>query len=58
MDKQNRVRLLLGCVLLGEAPCMATVWVTQFWQLLITRMLTGVAVGGTSLHGLRVRSDA
>jgi predicted MFS family arabinose efflux permease len=50
MDKQNRVTLLLICVLVGEGPCMATYMVTQFWQLLVTRMLTGIAVGGVALE--------
>ena len=46
MDRHDRVRLLVACVLLGEAPCLATVFVTRFWQLLLTRLLTGIAVGG------------
>lgn len=39
-------RLLWFCVVLGEAPCIATVFVTTFPQLLLTRAVTGVAVGG------------
>ena len=33
-------------VILGEAPCMATTWVTEYWQLLLLRTLTGVSIGG------------
>lgn len=40
-------RLLWFCVVLGEAPCIATVFVTTLPQLLLTRAVTGVAVGGT-----------
>lgn len=50
MDRRNRVHLLLLCVLLGEGPCLATYLVTHYWQLFLTRMLTGVAVGGAQLR--------
>ena len=30
----------------SEAPCLATIFVTQYWQLWVTRAFTGVAVGG------------
>eukprot|EP00200_Dunaliella_tertiolecta_P009723 CAMPEP_0202386432 /NCGR_PEP_ID=MMETSP1127-20130417/66398_1 /ASSEMBLY_ACC=CAM_ASM_000462 /TAXON_ID=3047 /ORGANISM="Dunaliella tertiolecta, Strain CCMP1320" /LENGTH=241 /DNA_ID=CAMNT_0048986981 /DNA_START=220 /DNA_END=942 /DNA_ORIENTATION=+ len=45
-DRFNRVYLLFGVVVFGEAPCMATAWVTQYWQLLVLRTLTGVSIGG------------
>jgi MFS family permease len=48
MDKHGRVKLLMACVILGEAPCLATYLVTKYWQLLATRALTGIAVGGAS----------
>jgi MFS family permease len=53
MDRHNRVHLLIGCVVLGEAPCLATLFVTRFWQLLLTRLLTGIAVGGVHFCNLR-----
>ena len=46
MDRHDRVKLLMACVVLGECPCLATFMVTKYWQLFLTRMLTGVAVGG------------
>lgn len=45
-DKYNRVRLLVTVVIVGEAPCLATYWVSQLWQFFLLRMLTGIAVGG------------
>ncbi len=33
-------------VLIAAVPCLATYWVTQYWQLFILRTLTGVSVGG------------
>ena len=30
----------------GEAPCIATYWVTRYWQLLLLRLMTGLSLGG------------
>lgn len=43
-------------VVLGEAPCLATAWVTQYWQLLVLRTLTGGAFclgGGAGGGGVK-----
>ncbi|KAF6255108.1 major facilitator superfamily domain-containing protein [Scenedesmus sp. NREL 46B-D3] len=45
-DKHNRVLLLAAIIIIGEAPCLCTYWVTRLWQFFVLRMLTGVAVGG------------
>lgn len=45
-DKYNRKWLLFSAVLLGEAPCILTVFVTNYWQLFTLRLLTGIALGG------------
>jgi len=34
------------CCTAGEAPCIATYWVTRYWQLLLLRLLTGLSLGG------------
>ena len=34
------------CTAAGEAPCIATYWVTRYWQLLLLRLLTGLSLGG------------
>jgi len=33
-------------ILLGQGPCLLTLFVTQYWELFVLRTLTGVAVGG------------
>ena len=30
----------------GEGPCLATFFVTRYWQLLVLRMLTSIGIGG------------
>ncbi len=45
-DKTNRRNLLFAVVVMGAAPCLATYWVTEFWQLVVLRTLTGISVGG------------
>lgn len=45
-DKMNRVHLMFVVVLLGEAPCLATMVVTSYWQFFALRTLTGISVGG------------
>ena len=42
----NRVRLYFAVVLIGEVACFCTLFVTDFTGLLITRSLTGIALGG------------
>lgn len=31
----------------GEGPCLATYFVTEYWQLLMLRVMTGISMGGT-----------
>ncbi|KAI7844379.1 hypothetical protein COHA_002177 [Chlorella ohadii] len=45
-DRVNRKRLLFAAVVLGEGPCMLTIFVTNYWQLFTLRLLTGIALGG------------
>ena len=45
-DKMDRIKLLFIIVTLGEGPCFCTIFVTQYWQLVILRALTGIAAGG------------
>jgi len=42
----NRCNLVLWVVIAGKAPSAATYFVTQYWQLLILRLLTGISLGG------------
>ena len=46
-DTMERRTLFVVVVLLGEVPCLLTYWVTQYWQLLLLRCLTGISIGGT-----------
>ncbi len=46
-DTVNRRNLLFAAVLLGEGPCILTAFVTEYWQLLTLRLLTGISLGGT-----------
>ena len=46
-DTVNRRNLLFAAVLLGEGPCILTYFVTNFWQLFVLRLLTGISLGGT-----------
>jgi predicted MFS family arabinose efflux permease len=45
-DVTVRTHVFGYVILLGEGSCAGTYWVTEYWQLLLTRCLTGVAVGG------------
>ncbi|KAI3438564.1 hypothetical protein D9Q98_000991 [Chlorella vulgaris] len=45
-DKVSRKRLLFAAVMLGEGPCILTIFVHHYWELLILRLLTGIALGG------------
>lgn len=42
----SRRLLFLVAVLLGEGPCLLTIFVTRYWQLFILRVLTGISIGG------------
>ncbi|KAK9832459.1 hypothetical protein WJX74_010797 [Apatococcus lobatus] len=46
-DRMSRRWLLFIVVVLGEGPCLATFWVTRFWELLVVRIATGISLGGT-----------
>jgi len=45
-DVVQRKQVLVATLLLGQGPCLLTIFVTQFWQLFVLRALTGIAVGG------------
>lgn len=45
-DRVHRVRLFFWTTIIGEGPCLATYWVTTYWQLFALRAMTGIAVGG------------
>lgn len=45
-DKVNRRNLLFAVVVMGEAPCLCTYFVTEYWQFFLLRTLTGISVGG------------
>lgn len=45
-DKVNRRNLLFAVAIFGQAPNMCTIFVTEFWQFFLLRMLTGISVGG------------
>lgn len=45
-DVTHRTRLFVAVVCLGEAPCLATAYVTTYGQLFACRALTGISVGG------------
>eukprot|EP00808_Paulinella_micropora_P014793 g27029.t1 len=47
VDRTNRVRLYAATVIVGESACAATYWTTTYRGLYITRMLTGISIGGT-----------
>lgn len=57
MDSRDRRLMLWACVIIGETPCMATIFVTRYWQLVLTRSLTGVAVGGAAPLIYSILSD-
>lgn len=44
-DVVSRKKLLLIGVYLGEIPCFLTAFVTNYWQLLFLRLLTGIGIG-------------
>lgn len=42
----GRRLLFVIAVLLGEGPCILTIFVTRYWQLFVLRLLTGISIGG------------
>jgi len=46
IDKVHRRNLFVILIFLGEFPCMMTYWVTEYWQLLFTRAITGISMAG------------
>ena len=42
----SRRLLFVIAVLLGEGPCILTIFVTRYWQLFVLRLLTGISIGG------------
>jgi MFS family permease len=45
-DVVQRKKVLVATLLLGQGPCLLTIFVTEYWQLFVLRTLTGIAVGG------------
>ncbi|GAX82743.1 hypothetical protein CEUSTIGMA_g10169.t1 [Chlamydomonas eustigma] len=45
-DKVNRRNLLFAVAIFGQAPNMCTIFVTEYWQFFVLRLLTGISVGG------------
>jgi MFS family permease len=47
-DKYPRLPLFAITIIIGEGACAYTYWTTTYNELLITRALTGVSVGGAT----------
>ena len=45
-DVVQRKHVLVATLVLGQGPCLLTIFVTEYWQLFALRALTGIAVGG------------
>ena len=45
-DRTSRRNLLFAVAIIGQAPSLLTIFVTQFWQFFLIRILTGISVGG------------
>ena len=45
-DVVQRKKVLVVTLVLGQGPCLLTIFVTEYWQLFVLRTLTGIAVGG------------
>jgi hypothetical protein len=48
-DRVNRKNLFTAIILFGEVGCLICYWVEEYWQLLVLRLMTGIAVGGSSV---------
>ncbi|MBT9164751.1 MAG: Bacillibactin exporter [candidate division WS2 bacterium] len=44
-DKYPRKLLLISAILIGEIPCLLTAFATNYTQLLVLRVLTGIGIG-------------
>ena len=47
-DSYNRIKLFSTIVILGEMSCIMTFWSTNYIELYICRILTGISIGGAS----------
>ena len=47
-DKGNRKNLFAACVFVGEFSCLMTLAVTDFWSFWVTRVFTGISIGGAT----------
>jgi len=47
-DTRNRCYLFGAVIIFGEVSCLATYFVSNYWQLLICRILTGISIGGAT----------
>ena len=47
-DSLPRKNLFCLVLFLGQLPALATLWVTEYWQLFATRTLTGIAIAGAT----------
>jgi len=48
-DRVNRKHLFTAIILFGEVGCLICYWVEEYWQLLVLRLMTGIAVGGSGV---------
>ena len=48
-DRVNRKNLFTAIILFGEVGCLICYWVEEYWQLLVLRLMTGIAVGGSGV---------
>ena len=45
-DRTDRRNLLFAVAIIGQAPSLCTIFVTEYWQFFLIRILTGISVGG------------
>jgi MFS family permease len=48
-DRVNRKNLFTAIILFGEVGCLICYWVEEYWQLLVLRLMTGIAGGGSGV---------
>ena len=56
-DIASRKKLLLLGVYLGEIPCFLTAFVTNYWELLLMRLFTGIGIGSIIPIGYTLIAD-
>jgi MFS family permease len=56
-DFKTRKLLLLIGVFMGEIPCLLTAYVSNFYELFFTRMLTGIGIGSIIPIGYSLIAD-